>query len=92
VKHTKRLLSKYRQLITARSGGKHLSGYEHHASLSLCLAMAKAGEAARALVTLTPAVAGKRYFEDIAAVVNAGGPLDMAKVKAVMDKYGLVVA
>ena len=32
------------------------------------------------------------YFEDIAAVVNAGGPPDMAKVKAVMDKYGLVVA
>jgi uncharacterized RmlC-like cupin family protein len=28
-----------------------------------------AGEA-RALITLTPAVAGKRYFEDIAAVVN----------------------
>jgi 5-keto 4-deoxyuronate isomerase len=47
---------------------------------------------ARALVTLTPAVARKRYFEDIAAVVNAGGPPDMAKVKAVMDKYGLVVA
>jgi glyoxylate utilization-related uncharacterized protein len=47
---------------------------------------------ARALVTLTPAVAGKRYFEDIAAVVNAGGTPDMAKVKAVMDKYGLVVA
>lgn len=47
---------------------------------------------ARVLVTLTPAVAGKRYFEDIAAVVNAGGPPDMAKVKAVMDKYGLVVA
>ena len=47
---------------------------------------------ARALVTLTPAVAGKRYFEDIAAVVNAGGPPDMAKVKAVMDKYGLIVA
>jgi len=48
--------------------------------------------AARALVTLTPAVAGKRYFKDIAAVVNAGGPPDMAKVKAVMDKYGLIVA
>ena len=47
---------------------------------------------ARALVTLTPAVAGKRYFEDIAAVVNAGGPPDMAKVKAVMDKYGLIAA
>ena len=47
---------------------------------------------ARALVTLTPAVAGKRYFEDIAAVVNAGGPPDMAKVKTVMDKYGLFAA
>jgi quercetin dioxygenase-like cupin family protein len=47
---------------------------------------------ARALVTLTPAVAGKQYFEDIAAVVNAGGPPDMAKVKAVMDKYGLIAA
>jgi len=49
-----------------------------------------AGEA-RALVTLTPAVAGRRYFEELAAVINAGGPPDMAKVKAVMDKYGLVV-
>ena len=47
---------------------------------------------ARALVTLTPAVAGKQYFEDIAAVINAGGPPDMAKVKAVMDRYGLIVA
>jgi hypothetical protein len=47
---------------------------------------------ARALVTLTPAVAGKRYVEDIAAVVNAGGAPDMAKVKAVMDKYGLIAA
>jgi quercetin dioxygenase-like cupin family protein len=50
-----------------------------------------AGEA-RALVTLTPAGAGKRYFEEIAAVVNAAGPPDMAKVKAVMEKYGLIAA
>jgi quercetin dioxygenase-like cupin family protein len=47
---------------------------------------------ARALITLTPAVAGKKYFEEIGAVVNAGGPPDMAKVKAVMEKYGLIVA
>jgi quercetin dioxygenase-like cupin family protein len=47
---------------------------------------------ARALITLTPAVAGRKYFEEIAAVVNAGGPPDMAKVKAVMEKYGLIVA
>jgi quercetin dioxygenase-like cupin family protein len=49
-----------------------------------------AGEA-RALVTLTPATAGKRYFEEIATVVNAGGPPDMTKMKAVMEKYGLIV-
>ncbi len=47
---------------------------------------------ARALVTLTPATAGKRYFEDIAAVINAGGPPDMGKVTAVMARYGLIVA
>jgi quercetin dioxygenase-like cupin family protein len=50
-----------------------------------------AGEV-RALITLTPAVAGKKYFEEIAGVVNAGGPPDMAKLKAVMAKYGLIVA
>jgi len=49
-----------------------------------------AGEA-RAVITLTPAVAGKKYFEEVAAVVNAGGPPDMAKLKAVMEKYGLIV-
>ena len=47
---------------------------------------------ARALITLTPGTAGKRYFEDVAAVMNAGGPPDMAQVKAVMAKYGLIAA
>jgi hypothetical protein len=47
---------------------------------------------ARALITLTPAVAGKKYFEEVGAVVNAGGPPDMAKLKAVMEKYGLIAA
>lgn len=46
---------------------------------------------ARALITLTPAVAGKKYFEEVAGVVNAPGPPDMAKLKAVMEKYGLIV-
>ena len=50
-----------------------------------------AGEA-RAVITLTSAVAGKKYFEEIGAVANAGGPPDMVKVKAVMEKYGLIVA
>ena len=47
---------------------------------------------ARTLITLTPATAGKRYFEDIASVMNVGGPPDMAKVKAVMERYGLIAA
>jgi len=46
---------------------------------------------ARALVTLTPGGAGKRYFEEIAVVMNVEGRPDMAKVKAVMEKYGLIV-
>jgi hypothetical protein len=40
--------------------------------------------------TLTPGSIGKAYFEEIAAVVNAGGPPDMAKVKEVMQRHGLV--
>jgi len=48
-----------------------------------------AGEA-RILALMTPAIAGKKYFEELAAVVNAGGPPDMAKVKEIMLRYGLV--
>src|SRR6202171_1182347 len=42
------------------------------------------------LSTLTPGSIGKTYFEEIAAVVNAGGPSDMARVKEVMQRHGLV--
>jgi quercetin dioxygenase-like cupin family protein len=42
------------------------------------------------LSTLTPGSIGKTYFEEIAAVVNAGGPPDMARVKEVMQRHGLV--
>ena len=44
---------------------------------------------ARALVMLTPDI-GAQYFRDVAAVVNAGGPPDPAKMVAVMSRYGLV--
>lgn len=50
-----------------------------------------AGEA-RILAVMTPAIAGKKYFEELAAIVNAGGPPDMAKVKETMLRYGLVPA
>ena len=46
---------------------------------------------ARALIVLSPDI-GAQYFKDVAAVVNAGGPPDLEKLKAVMAKHGLVPA
>jgi len=48
-------------------------------------------ETVRALVILTPDI-GEQYFRDVAAVVDAGGPPDRAKLLAVMGRYGLVPA
>jgi quercetin dioxygenase-like cupin family protein len=48
-------------------------------------------ETVRALVILTPDI-GEQYFRDVAAVVDAGGPPDRAKLLAVMGDYGLVPA
>ena len=49
------------------------------------------GSVARALITLAPDI-GARYFEDVAAVVDAGGPPDKAALVAVMSRYGLMPA
>jgi len=49
------------------------------------------GETARALIVLTPDI-GAQYFRDVAEVVNAGGPPDLAKMIAVMTRYGLQLA
>ncbi len=46
---------------------------------------------ARALVVLTPDI-GAQYFREVAAVANAGGPPDRAKLLEVMSRYGLVPA
>lgn len=48
--------------------------------------------AARALIVLTPGAIGKGYFEEMAGVVNAGGPPDLARVKEIMLRHGLVPA
>lgn len=48
-------------------------------------------EVARALVVNTPDI-GPEYFRNIAAIVNAGGPPDRAKLMATMQKFGLVPA
>jgi quercetin dioxygenase-like cupin family protein len=46
---------------------------------------------ARALITLAPDI-GPSYFEDVASVVDAGGPPDKAALVAVMRRYGLAPA
>ena len=47
---------------------------------------------ARVLSMLTPGLIGTAYFEEVAEVVNAGGPPNLAKVKDIMLRHGLVPA
>jgi len=47
--------------------------------------------AARALVMLTPDI-GARYFREVAAVANVGGPPDRTKLMEIMTRHGLVPA
>jgi len=46
---------------------------------------------ARALVVNTPDI-GPGYFREVAAVLNAGGPPDRARLMATMQRFGLVPA
>lgn len=45
---------------------------------------------AKALAIVTPALMGPDYFKEMAAIVDAGGPPDVEKLKLVMLKHGLV--
>ena len=45
---------------------------------------------AKALAVVTPALIGPEFFRETAAIVNAGGPPDLGKIKAVLTKHGLV--
>jgi quercetin dioxygenase-like cupin family protein len=47
---------------------------------------------AKALAMVTPALIGPDFFNETAAIANAGGPPDVEKLKAVMLKHGLVPA
>ena len=47
---------------------------------------------AKALAVVTPALIGPEFFREMAAIINAGGPPDVEKLKAVMLKHGLVPA
>ena len=42
------------------------------------------------LCMINPGIFGPSYFKDIATILGAGGPPDMAKLMAVMTKHGLV--
>lgn len=44
----------------------------------------------RSLSVLTPGTIGRGYFEEIAAVINAPGKPDLARVKEIMLRHGLV--
>ena len=46
--------------------------------------------AVKALAVITPALLGPEFFKEAAAIVNAGGPPDLEKLKAVLAKHGLV--
>ena len=47
---------------------------------------------AKGLAVITPALLGPDFFKEAAAIVNVGGPPDVAKLNAVMAKHGLVAA
>ena len=46
----------------------------------------------KALAIITPALLGPDFFKEAAAIVNAGGPPDVEKLKTVMSNHGLVPA
>lgn len=46
----------------------------------------------KTLAVVTPALIGPDFFRECGAIVNAGGPPDIEKLKAVMAKHGLVPA
>lgn len=49
-------------------------------------------QTARALTVLTPGSIGRRYFEEIADAVSVPGKPDLAKVKEILLRHGLVPA
>ena len=50
----------------------------------------KTGETIEFLAYASPGIFGPDYFKDIAEVINAGGPPDIARMKEIMRHHGLV--
>ena len=49
-------------------------------------------ENAKALCVITPGILGPDFFRECGEIINAGGPPDMEKLKAILLKHGLVPA
>ncbi len=49
-------------------------------------------DTARSLIVMTPGTIGRRYFEEVAREVNVPGKPDLARVKEIMLRRGLVPA
>ncbi len=45
---------------------------------------------AKGLSIITPALLGPIFFKEVAEIINAGGPPDLAKLGMVMNRHGLV--
>lgn len=45
---------------------------------------------AKALAMITPGLLTSEFFKELAAIPSAGGPPDLAAIKAIMLKHGLV--
>lgn len=50
------------------------------------------GEIAKVLITMTPGLIGRRYFEEMASAINVHGKPDIEHVKEIMRLYGLMPA
>ena len=78
-----------------------LDGAKHELSRGDCLFVPRGSvhthenlhsDTARALIVMTPGSIGRRYFEEVAEQVNVPGKPDLARVKEIMLRHGLVPA
>ena len=49
-------------------------------------------ERTRAIFAMTPALIGPSFFREMGGLVNAGGPVDITRTRALMARYGLFPA
>ena len=80
---------------TSRNGEKH----ELRAGQSLVIPRGSVhthenlhDETAKSLIVMTPGTIGRRYFEEIALALKGPQKPEPARLKAIMERYGLIPA